>query len=673
MATSLANEIKHHLINLVREQLNLELDEIAVEVPPQREMGDLAFPLAFDLAKRIKATTGEKRNPRELAARLADGLSGIVGIARVEIAGPGYLNIFYDRPAFFRQQLDGEARQGGSSSGGKLIVEHTSINPNKAAHIGHVRNAVLGDTKSRILKAIGESVEIHNYIDNTGVQVADVVVGFLHLEKKTLEEIRVLAERPVNQRGDSFDYYCWDLYARVGAWYEEDRARLEIRARTLHEIEEGRNQTAEVAEFVSTRIVDCHLGTMARLDISYDLLARESEILHLHFWAHAFEKLKASGAIVFETEGRNKGCWVMKADDGQEEQVAAEEAEFDADKIIVRSNGTVTYTGKDIAYHLWKLGKLGLDFHYRFLRHDHHGREVWVSTGDENAATANHPPFGNGTAFLNVIDVGQSYPQANVKKGVMMIDLDERVARSAHLAYEKVTLTPAAAAELGTELSEADSQRQQIGMSGRKGLGVKADDLIDRLEQDAGREVQARHPEINVATQQRIANQIAVAALRYFLLKYTRTSIIAFDFKEALSFDGETGPYLQYSAVRARNIFRRFGRTPDELRPEFGQLSDQQIDAFLAGEQGLELWSLVYFAGRLTEVLQVAAAGFEPTHLAKYAFQLAKQFNLFYHHHHILSEPDPNRQLLLLMVADVARQRLEEALSILGIEAPEMM
>ena len=673
MATSLANEIKHHLIRLVREQLNLELEEIAVEIPPQREMGDLAFPLAFDLAKRIKAATGEKRNPRELAGRLAAGLEGIAGIARVEIAGPGYLNIFYDRPDFFRRQLEGTGQGGAAASGGKLIVEHTSINPNKAAHIGHVRNAVLGDTTSRILKAIGETVEIHNYIDNTGVQVADVVVGFLQLEKLTFAEIRQLAERPVNQRSDSFDYYCWDLYARVGAWYEEDRSRLDIRARTLHEIEEGGNLTAEVAEFVSTRIVDCHLETMARLDISYDLLARESEILHLQFWAHAFEKLKASGAIVFETEGRNKGCWVMKADEGREEPATGEETEFDADKIIVRSNGTVTYTGKDIAYHLWKLGKLGLDFHYRFLRHDHRGREVWVSTGEASAASASHPQFGNGTAFLNVIDVGQSYPQANVKKGVMMIDHDERVARSAHLAYEKVTLTPAAAAELGSELTEADAQRQQIGMSGRKGLGVKADDLIDRLEQDAGREVQARHPEISAAAQQQIANQIAVAALRYFLLKYTRTSIIAFDFKEALSFDGETGPYLQYSTVRARNIFRKFGRTAEELRPDFAQLSDQQIDSVLAGEQGLELWSLVYFAGRLTDVLQVAAAGFEPTHLAKYAFQLAKQFNLFYHHHHILSESDPHRQLILLMVADVARQRLEEALAILGIEAPEMM
>ena len=636
------------------------LPAIVLEYPPTRALGDLATPVAFELARRLK------KAPRVIGQEIAAGFGTLAGVREIQAAPSGHLNVFLDRVPFLLARLRREAATLPAPPG-KAIVEHTAINPNKAAHIGHLRNSALGDTLVRALRHRGIPVEVQNYIDDTGVQVADVVVGFRHIESRSLADIRHIADTT------RFDYYCWDLYARVGAWYEEDRSRLDIRARTLHQIEEGGNLTAEVAEFVSTRIVDCHLETMARLDISYDLLARESEILHLQFWAHAFEKLKASGAIVFETEGRNKGCWVMKADEGREEPATGEETEFDADKIIVRSNGTVTYTGKDIAYHLWKLGKLGLDFHYRFLRHDHRGREVWVSTGDASAASASHPQFGNGTAFLNVIDVGQSYPQANVKKGVMMIDHDERVARSAHLAYEKVTLTPAAAAELGSELTEADAQRQQIGMSGRKGLGVKADDLIDRLEQDAGREVQARHPEISAAAQQQIANQIAVAALRYFLLKYTRTSIIAFDFKEALSFDGETGPYLQYSTVRARNIFRKFGRTAEELRPDFAQLSDQQIDSVLAGEQGLELWSLVYFAGRLTDVLQVAAAGFEPTHLAKYAFQLAKQFNLFYHHHHILSESDPHRQLILLMVADVARQRLEEALAILGIEAPEMM
>ena len=664
MSSSLNEEIKRRLLALVREDFGVQLDDLAAEVPPRVELGDLAFPVAFELAKRIKAATGEKRQPRELAARLAEGLRSAPGVARVEVAGAGYLNVFFDRVALFRQLIAGEPAAAPDPAAGKLIVEHTSINPNKAAHIGHVRNAVLGDTIFRILRATGERIEVHNYIDNTGVQVADVVVGFLHVEGQTLDQIRALADG-----ARRFDYYCWDLYARVGAWYEEDKTRLGLRAQTLHEIESGEGATAAAAELISARIVDCHLETMARLDISYDLLARESEILHLHFWAHAFEKLKASGAIVYEAEGRNRGCWVMRA----EEEGPDEEGEHDADKIIVRSNGTVTYTGKDIAYHLWKLGRLGLDFHYRPLRRDHRGRELWVTTGDEREAAADHPPFGNGTAFLNVIDVGQSYPQANVKKGVMAIDHDERVARSAHLAYEKVTLSPAAAAELGVELSEADAQRQQIGMSGRKGLGVKADDLIDRLEASALLEVRSRHPEVEETDQRRIAHQIAVAALRYFLLKYTRTSIIAFDFKEALSFDGETGPYIQYSAVRANNIFRKAGRTLEDLRGDFAACAPGQIADFFAGEAGQDVWGLVSFAGRLEEAVGAAAGAFEPTHVAKYAFQLAKQFNLFYHHHHILSEPDAARRTLLLVAADLVRRRLIEALALLGIETPERM
>jgi arginyl-tRNA synthetase len=676
MSPSSAIEIKQRLLALVREYFNIDLDETAVEVPPKTELGDLAFPIAFDLAKRIKASTGEKKNPRELATKLAEGLKAMPGVARVEVAGAGYLNIFFDRAQIFIQLVNPQSAtiSESHSQSGKLIVEHTSINPNKAAHIGHVRNSVLGDTTARILRATGENVEVHNYIDNTGVQVADVVVGFIYLEGRSLDEIKKLAEGP-----GRFDYYCWDLYARVGAWYEEDKSRNEVRARTLHEIEEGGNATAEVAEYISARIVDCHLKTMERLDISYDLLAREREILNLHFWAHAFEKLKETGAIVFETDGRSKGCWVMKAEERAGEGETGrrgdneKENDYDPDKIIVRSNGTVTYTGKDIAYHLWKLGKLGLDFHYRPLRRDHHGREVWITTSDESEARSPHPPFGNGTAFLNVIDVGQAYPQANVKRGVMAIDHDERVARSAHLAYEKVTLTPDAAAELGMEISEADAQRRQIGMSGRKGLGVKADDLIDRLEADARTEVQARHQDLSEATQKNIAHQIAVAALRYFLLKYTRSSIIAFDFKEALSFDGETGPYIQYAAVRANNIFRKLGQTPDELLADFAKCSIDHINEFFAGESGDDLWSLVYFAARLDEVTETAASGFEPTHVAKYAFQLAKQFNLFYHNYHILSEENETRRILLLMVADVARRRLEQSLALLGIETPERM
>ncbi|MBI3423023.1 MAG: arginine--tRNA ligase [Acidobacteria bacterium] len=673
MPLSLADAIKHHLLTQVREQFNLELADLATEIPPKTELGDLAFPLAFDLAKRLKAATGAKQNPRELAAKLAAGLRALPGVARVEIAGPGYLNVFIDRAQMFSELAlhnpEADLRHAPSA---KIIVEHTSINPNKAAHIGHVRNAVLGDTTARILKAVGETVEVHNYIDNTGVQVADVVVGFIHLEQKSLDQIREIAERTQTKREDNFDYYCWDLYARVGGWYEEDKTRLPVRAQTLHEIEAGNNATAEIGEYISHKIVNCHLNTLARLDISYDLLARESEILHLHFWAHAFEKLKARGVIVFENEGRNKGCWVMRAEeDGAAGGRGEPESEHDADKIIVRSNDTVTYTGKDIAYHLWKLGKLGLDFNYQLLRHDHHGQPVWITTG--GTGTSEHPPFGNGTAFLNVIDVGQSYPQANVKRAVLQMAESEeqraKVARSAHLAYEKVTLSADAAKELGVD-SEGS-----VSMSGRKGLGVKADDLIDRLTANALSEVQARHADLSFEAQLKIAQQIAVAALRYFILKFTRTSIIAFDFTEALKFRGETGPYLQYTVRRLSNIFSELGRPAAVVQAEFNQLTSEEIAAPFTGEAGDLLWSLVYFAARLDEVVQQAATSFEPTLVAKYAYQLADQFNTFYQdkRFHILKEPDEKRKVVLLMAAEIVRRNLAEALSLLGIEVPEKM
>ncbi len=443
----------------------------------------------------------------------------------------------------------------------KKMVEHTSINPNKAAHIGHVRNAVLGDTFVRILQAAGERVEVQNYIDNTGVQVADVVVGFMHIEKMNLDDIKALDSSLPPER--PFDYYCWDLYTQVGLFYRDgdpksdpNPERLKLRTDVLHALEEGNSSTAELADYVATRNVEQILDTMERLEIRYDLLARESDILHLHFWDRAFELMKAAGVLRLETEGKHAGCWVMPF----ESHTGTDEHE--SDKIIVRSNGTVTYTGKDIAYQLWKLGHLGLDFNYKPFRAYPDGHVAWVTTTEPNSETlpeVPRPDFGSGVKVYNVIDSRQAYPQEIVARGVAAIVPEVGADASTHLGYEMVALSPAACEELGMELSEADRARPFVEMSGRKGLGVKADDLIDRLEADAFREVAARHPELSVEEQQATAHQIAVGALRYFLLKFTRNSVIAFDFKEALSFEGETGPYCQYAAVRANSIFRKLG------------------------------------------------------------------------------------------------------------------
>jgi arginyl-tRNA synthetase len=549
------------------------------------------------------------------------------------------------------------------------LVEHTSINPNKAAHIGHLRNAILGDTFVRLLRAAGQKVDVQNYIDNTGVQVADVVVGFLHLEGKSLADARLLLSE-LKTKGQRIDYYCWDLYARTSQWYtsgsaEENEARKKLRYVTLHELERGGSETAEIAELISTAVLRRHLETMLRLDIEYDFLPRESEILHLKFWEAAFEKLKQKGVLYYENEGKNKGCWVMT-------RPGAEIAEGDLNedaKVIVRSNGTVTYVGKDIAYHLWKFGLLGKDFGYKpFFSYP--GHECWISTekGEEP-----HPQFGGAQAIYNVIDARQSDPQANVIQALRGMGYTDQADRYTHFSYEMVALTPRCAVELGYDISEEDLKRPYIEVSGRKGFGVKADDLIDKLIAATRAEVDARQTggAEAEAARPRIAEQIAIGALRYFMLKFTRNSVIAFDFKDALSFEGETGPYIQYAVVRARNIFRKAETTPEAELAVFAKLAE--LEGYLHGEDAEDIWALWLRAARRTLVLEQCIATSEPAHLAKHAFQLAQEFNNFYHKHHILTEEDPARKTFLLATAAVALRELVLALSWLGIESPEAM
>jgi len=664
-----------------RERFGVELEPVPSEVPPRTELGDLAFPVAFELAKRIKQATGEKRNPRAIAEELKRELESADEVARVEVAGPGYINLFYDRGrllASLTSSRTGE-HESDAPERPKRMVEHTSVNPNKAAHVGHLRNSVIGDTFVRVLRAAGERVEVHNYIDNTGVQVADVVVGFQHLEHMTLEDVRALdaslsADYP-------FDYYCWDLYARVGLFYrdgdadgKENPERLKLRVETLHALEEGGNPTAELADYVATRIVNCHLDTMGRLGIRYDLLPRESEVLHF-LWQHAFERMKESGAIRLETEGKLAGCWVMPMESHESTD------EHEADKVIVRSNGTITYTGKDIAYQLWKLGRVDLNFNFKRFRDYPDGHAVWTTTSDAAESSSDAPHFGFGATVYNVIDARQSYPQEVVKRGVAAVAPQVGDAASVHLSYGMVTLSPTAAEELGFELNADERARPFVEMSGRRGLGVKVDDLLDRLEADALKEVASRHADLPEDEKRAIAHTIAVGALRYFLLKWTRNSLIVFDFQEALSFKGETGPYCQYAAVRANSIFRnlREGELEEAERTIESALGDGEKNAELArvfeGERGDELWSLVALAGRLGEALAQSSSAAEPSHLAKYAFQLARAFNFFYHHddNRIVAETNPVRRAVLIRIADYVRRRLTSALATLGIEVPERM
>ena len=639
----------------LRDKYQLELPNFVVDQPPKIELGEYALPLAFELAKRLR------KPPRKAAEEVVAGLGAIPGFRSFEIAGAGYINARLDRTEFVRQMLTPEGER--TVAKDKVLVEHTSINPNKAAHIGHLRNAILGDTFVRLLHEAGHPVDVQNYIDNTGVQVADVVVGFERLEGKSYADVEALAREP------RFDYYCWDLYARVSQWYEESPEHKSYRLETLHKLEEGGNESARLAELISTAVLKRHLETMQRLDIAYDFLPRESEILHLHFWDLAFEQMKQKGVLRFETEGKNKGCWVMRRSSSSAQRPPSPQSPSgpkvpeEDDKVIVRSNSTVTYVGKDIAYHLWKFGLLGRDFRYRRFYRYPDGHDCWISA---EQGEKDHPHFGGVSEIYNVIDSRQSDPQNNVIEALRALGFGDQAAHYTHFSYEMVALTPRCAQELGYDVSEEDRQRSYIEVSGRKGFGVKADDLLDALVASAQKEVDARQPERPQEERRRISTQIAIGALRYFMLKFTKNAVIAFDFKDALSFEGETGPYVQYAIVRASNIFRKGGTSPEEsLRwsDTWAELLNSEND----------IWELWLTAGKLSLMIEQCIATTEPAYLAKYAFQLAQLFNNFYHRHHILTEENADRKSLLLASAAVARKELIRALSILGIESPEAM
>ena len=663
MYLELQKRLEEQIRNLLRTKYGIEVDHIPIAIPPELKFGELATPIAFELARKLR------KAPKVIAQEIVAALGAVEGFAGFEVAGAGYINARFDRGA----SAEAIAFAAGSPppAPGHSLVEHTSINPNKAAHIGHLRNAILGDTFVRLLRAAGQKVDVQNYIDNTGVQVADVVVGFLHVEGKSLAEVRSFLH-DLKQRQERIDFCCWDLYARTSQWYtegsaEEQERRKRLRYDTLHQIEAGGNETAEVADLISTAVLRRHLETMLRLGIEYDFLPRESEILHLHFWEAAFEQLKKTGVLYFETEGKNKGCWVMRRPGA-----AVAEAEVDEDsKVIVRSNGTVTYVGKDIAYHLWKFGLLGRDFGYKPF-FDYSDRECWISTID---GERDHPHFGGAQAIYNVIDSRQSDPQANVIQALRGMGHTEQADRYTHFSYEMVALTPRCAVELGYEVPEEDLTRPYIEVSGRKGFGVKADDLIDRLIAATRAEVDARQTSRDEAERQKIAEQIAIGALRYFMLKFTRNSVIAFDFKDALSFEGETGPYAQYAVVRIRNIFRKGNTTPEAELAKLAELDGNRarISESLEGDDNEDIWSLWLRAGRRTMVLDQCISTSEPAYLAKHAFQLAQEFSNFYHNHHILTEEDPARKTFLLATAAVTLRELVTVLSWLGIESPEAM
>ena len=665
MILPIQQQVHAAVADAIRRQFGLdEIPPFAVETPPSRAMGDLAVTVAFQLARALR------KAPRVIAQDIASAMAPIPGITQVSVAANGYINLSLDRAPYLIDRVTGRAVPA-TIREGKTVVEHTAINPNKAAHIGHLRNAALGDTLVRVLRFRGTPVETQNYIDDMGVQVADVIVGFKELEKMTVDDVRRVAE------STRFDYYCWDLYAKVGQWYEADKANLEIRAKALHDLEHGGTEIAEMGTIIVEHIVRAHLRTMARLNIGYDLLTYEGDIIRLQFWAHCFETLKAQGAVFLQTEGKLKGCWVMRIDEGKAEPVEGEDEkdEESREKVIVRSNGVVTYVGKDIANQFWKFGLLGRDFHYHHFATQAGGRELWATTSGEGVRDG-VPAFGGASRIYNVIDSRQMYLQALLAQALRTLGHPEQAENSVHFSYEMVALSHDTARELGYPSEPDEAKKPFVEVSGRKGLGVKVDDLLDVLESRAKAEVARRNPEATDEECQQTASKIAVGAIRYFMLKFTRGKLIVFDMDEALSFEGETGPYLQYAVVRANNIFNKL-RDREGLSEAdvLGSLAGLPLDELQASTDpdAHDLWALVFEASRLDDIVQQTVRALEFSVLAKYTFGLAQLFNAFYHRYPILNEEDAARRRWRAAGVAYCRAQLTRALDLMGIDVPGRM
>lgn len=587
---------------------------VQVEQPKLLEHGDYATNLALLLARPLR------RAPVQIARELQDRLARVPLIARVEVAGPGFLNFFLNWAewgAMARPPAPPPERRQQ-----KVVVEHTSINPNKAAHVGHLRNSCIGDTLSRLLRRTGYKVEVHNYIDDLGNQVADTVVGILHV--------------PTPGTYRRFGDFCWDVYARVNQAYREDEALRSQRAETLHALEAGDNNTAWVGSLVAERIVREHTEEMTQFGIDYDLLVWESNIVREGFWAAAFALLQRSPLFVKETEGKLAGCWVLK-------QPGAEgsDEEHNPDKVLVRSNGVLTYTAKDIAYHLWKFGLLGKDFKYRKF-----AGGLWTSSRE-----GVRKPFGRAQRVLNVIDKRQEYPQAMVKLALQTLGFAAAAANLHHVGYGVVSLSPATAARLGLDTSEG---RASYAMSGRQGIGIKVSDLLDQMEQTIDRE-RARKAGLS-------SRAIAAGAIRYYLLRFNLGTEIVFDIDSALDIRGNTGPYAMYAHARAAGILRRAGASETQVPPL------PALPAALAATER----ALMRHIADWPDTLEQAAADLSPTILTNYLYDLATLYNQFYEAAPVLKAAEPERSFRLWLTA-VARATLADGLEVLGLPAPHRM
>ncbi|QUC65583.1 arginine--tRNA ligase [Nitrosopumilus sp. K4] len=624
---SLIDEIENNLKKILED---LSQSDIPFSVEPAKPgFGDASSNVSFLLAKRLK------QSPKEIAEMLSEKYEKCQNtlVLKSEAHTSGYLNFFADWKKLSQLILSesvlpefGEIDLGKNST---IVVEHTSVNPNKALHIGHIRNIIIGDTVSRILDKSHYHVNVLNYIDDSGLQVADIIVGFRHFG---------FDQDPPNDK--KFDHYCGDdVYVKTTEKYETDPSLEEIRKNTLKELEEGDSDTAKFADVITRRVLSAQLETCWNLGISYDCLNFESQIIRSGLWSKIFEKLKEMGMIEFEKEGKNSGCWVIRGE-GKEE-----------DKVIVRSNGTATYIAKDIPYAAWKLGLVDDPFNYeKYEKNQPSGRQLWQTT--LNSSTEPKQNF-SGQKVITVIDSRQARLQKIITS--LMAKFKSVDDAYVHLGYESVTLSADTAKTLGLE-----TDGKQAQMSGRKGLYVNADSVYELLKNKTIEETKKRHPEMSNEDIEKIAHQVSVGTLRYEMIKQDLDKIIAFDLTKSLSLEGDTAPYIQYTHARSARIIEKSGRTPS-IDVDYGLLNEKsELDLI----RGIGLFDIQ---------VRDAAKNLSPKVIARYCHDLAVSFNSFYEHVHVLDLGDEKLEDSRLCLVNAFKSAIEKSLDLLGISAPDKM
>ncbi len=604
-------------------------DTAFVVAPAKAGFGDLSCNVSFMLAKRLG------RAPADISSEISRKYESYAdeAVPRAEAHPSGYLNLFFDWAKVCRmvvRQSVGDGYGRPDLGGGRLAIEHTSVNPNKALHIGHVRNIVIGDSLSRIMRAAGFDVSTLNYIDDSGLQVADILLGFAELG---------FSEDPPD--GKKFDHYCGDdVYVKAARMCEEDPELAKRRDLILREIEDGTSGTAGTADRITGRVLCAQLETCWRLGASYDCLNFESQIIRSGMWEEAFGRLKEMGLAELESEGKNSGCWVIRGQDGED------------DKVVVRSNGTATYMAKDIPYAAWKLGMLDDPFGYEeYAGEQPDGRKLWQTTLSGGAMPG---PGFFGDRVITVIDSRQSRLQRMITS--LMARFKSDGGAYVHLGYESVTLSPETAGTLGLE-----TQGKSAQMSGRRGLYVSADRVLDILYERVRGETGRRNPGLDENTVHEIARAVSVATIRYEMVKQDLDKMITFDITRSLSLEGDTAPYIQYGYVRATRLLEKAGRRPDYDGADYG---------LLRCEHELRLVGLI---GMFEMRVRDAAANMAPKVVARYCHELAVAFNGFYEHVRILDSGDGGLINARICLVGSFMSTMQKALDLIGISAPPRM